>query len=788
MFFASKQRVQKIKKLLPNDAAKDELELAMLAVLLKVDTPSFVALLQQLLLTLSEDLDATDTLDELAKFDLIPALANLLEKEFGYITTTANDTGAAAHPPAINLKDLLLKLFITDFYHGLLSSGVDAKTSRLTQSFVNHLLPMPSIDTTGSSRQRLGHNSARRAAVLNFVSGWRESRSLHRSYNSVAGQLQDLLEIKAKLAEIAEPRDASVRVQPELLTQVETFDVAEQAIITMLAKQLPAFDSAEVEALISKRLMGHWCYINPNYAAIYRAIRAAKQFYDLKLRYAEGFVFASAKALYQRYQEELYKFDACYRVFCENAVSVAQNGSDVLKLTGLVDEIESLYVDWYLHDLAIAWGNLVDQDKLLQSWTLPGVPNQYAFYRQHVRSVLDNTQNKRVFVIISDALRYEVAQEMMQQINDEKRFKAELSSQLGVVPSYTQLGMAALLPHQQLTAHLGTKTEIKADGLSVHGLENRQKVLAKHNGLAFKAHEVLSWTNQEGRDKVKAAEVVYIYHDEIDDIGDKAATENQTFQACRGAIDDIKNLISRIINRLNGSRVVVTADHGFLFKMTDVTDNDKTVLKAKPNGAIEAKKRYVIGMQLPSDDYFWTGSMAITAKLDTQAGDDAEFIVPRGSNRFNFVGGAKFIHGGIMPQEICVPVLHIRELDTKAQTKHAKQVVGVVPLNSPIKIVSNIDRIQLLQTEAVGEKYKARELSLWLEDPAGNVVSAKEKLLFDSTSDKMEERKQALQITLSGSGFNRTVPYKLVMLDLENNLKSNSYTVTIDLAFEDDFF
>lgn len=782
-FFANKQRMQKLKKLLPVDAAKEELELSMLAVLLKVDTPSLVPLLQQLLMLLSEDLEATDTLDELEKFDLIPALIIFLEKEFGYLVAPDVDGSTS-----LQLRDLLLKLFITDFYHGLLSSGVDAKSSRLAQSFVLHLLPMVPHVIPDSNRQRLGHNSAKRAAVLNFVSGWRESRSLSQSYNKVAEQLQLSLEIKAKLAEIAEPSDDSIRVQPELLSQVETFEVVEQAIITMLAKQLPAFDSSEVDALISKRLMGHWCYINPNYAAIYRAIRAAKQFYDLKLRYAEGFHYPSAKALYQSYQQELYKFDACYRVFCENAVSVAQNGSDVLKLTGLVDEIESLYVDWYLHDLAIAWGKLVDGDNLLQSWSLPAVPNQYQFYRQHVRSILDNTQNKRVFVIISDALRYEVAQEMMQQINDEKRFKAELSSQLGVVPSYTQLGMAALLPHQQLTAHLGNKTEFKADGLSVHGLENRQKVLAKHNGLAFKAHEVLSWTNQEGRDKVKAAEVVYIYHDEIDAIGDKAATENQTFQACRGAIDDIKNLISRIINRLNGSRVVVTADHGFLFKMTDVTDTDKTVLKAKPNGAVDAKKRYVIGMDLPSDDYFWTGRMAVTAKLDAQAGDDAQFIIPRGSNRFNFVGGAKFIHGGIMPQEICVPVLHIRELDTKAQTKHAKQVVGVVPLNSPIKIVSNIDRIQLLQTEAVGEKFKARELSLWLEDPAGNIVSAKEKLLFDATSDKMEERKQALQVTLNGTGFNRSVPYKLVMLDLENNLKYNTYTVTIDLAFEDDFF
>jgi uncharacterized protein (TIGR02687 family) len=338
-----------------------------------------------------------------------------------------------------------------------------------------------------------------------------------------------------------------------------------------------------------------------------------------------------------------------------------------------------------------------------------------------------------------------------------------------------------------LTAKLGNKPEYKADGLSVHGHDNRHKILQKHGGIAFKSDEVLNWTNQEGRDKVRDAQVVYIYHDEIDAIGDKQATENQTFEAARNAVDEIKQLVGRIINRLNGSRVIVTADHGFLFKMTDVTDSDKTALKSKPAGTIEAKKRYLIGANLPTDSYYWTGKLANTAGIDANNGDDAEFMIPRGSNRFNFVGGAKFIHGGVMPQEICVPVLHVRELDTKAQTKHAKQRVGVVPLNNPVKIVANIDRIQFLQTDPVGEKFKPRELELWIEDPDGKTISSRDKVLFDSASDKMDERKRNIQIKLEGIGFDRTLSYKLIMEDTESKTKT-THSVIIDLAFEDDFF
>tara|TARA_Y100001960_G_C14506387_1_gene744195 strand:- start:29 stop:583 length:555 start_codon:yes stop_codon:yes gene_type:complete len=149
----------------------------------------------------------------------------------------------------------------------------------------------------------------------------------------------------------------------------------------------------------------------------------------------------------------------------------------------------------------------------------------------------------------------------------------------------------------------------------------------------------------KGRKAVADARVVYIYHDQIDAIGDKAATENQTFDACADGIEQVRLLVERVINKLNGNRILVTADHGFLFKSSDVIESDKTALSVKPTGTIEAKKRYLIGQQLPEDSFYWKGNMAVTANLSSK-GDQAEFIIPRGSNRFNFVGGAKFIHGG----------------------------------------------------------------------------------------------------------------------------------------------
>ncbi|WP_194436053.1 BREX-1 system phosphatase PglZ type A [Vibrio fluminensis] len=786
-FFTNKERIVRLKKLLPTNANKEEFELALMAATLKVESPNFQAIVQQLLVELAEDAHCdehveaqTTSLAELAKYNLLSTFWQFAYQEFGFGVACDGDADAK---PVPQLHDLAVKLLFTECYQSLLNGGLPTKESVL-DCFTPHLLPLP-INEHGErdeDAQRVGFNSSKRAAAVFLIKNWRENSKNQAAYNRLSAEVERTFELKSILSQVN---------MPCYLSASETFEYAEQKMILLLANQINDLDQAKVDDLVAQRLTSHWSRSEPKYGYMLKAIKAAKQFYSLKQQYIGGFHFDSAQAMYRAYEQTLFRFDATYRQFCENATHVAQDGADILKGTGLVDDIENLYVNWYLHDLAIAWGKLVDQDKLLDNWKLAGVSNQYDFYQRQVESVFHTaSQVKKVFVIISDALRYEVAHDIHDQLNNEKRFKSEIKSQLGVVPSYTQLGMAALLPHNKLTAHLGNKVEYKADGISVHGLENRQKILASRNGVAFKASEVMSWTNEQGRQNVYDARVVYIYHDQIDAIGDKAATEDQTFAACADAVNQIKKLVDRIINRLNGSRIVVTADHGFLFKTSDVVESDKTALAVMPQGAIEAKKRYLIGEHLPADDYYWLGKMVTTANL-CKEGSDPEFMVPRGSNRFNFVGGAKFIHGGIMPQEICVPVLHIRGLKSeKQQAQYAKEKVNVVPI-SPIRLVSLSDKIEFLQTDAVGDQFMARKLKVWIEDPNGVAVSGKQDVLFDSTSTSIDDRKRKVVFVLQGNGFDRNTDYKLVMDDITQEGKISrlpAHSVTIDIAIEDDFF
>lgn len=64
------------------------------------------------------------------------------------------------------------------------------------------------------------------------------------------------------------------------------------------------------------------------------------------------------------------------------------------------------------------------------------------FYREQAAEF--RRKDQKAVVIISDALRYEVAEEALREIRKLNRFDAELKPMVGALPSYTQLRMAAL--------------------------------------------------------------------------------------------------------------------------------------------------------------------------------------------------------------------------------------------------------------------------------------------------------------------------------------------------------
>jgi uncharacterized protein (TIGR02687 family) len=341
--------------------------------------------------------------------------------------------------------------------------------------------------------------------------------------------------------------------------------------------------------------------------------------------------------------------------------------------------------------------------------------------------------------------------------------------------------MAALLPHKAL--EYNEAGAIRVDGLPCASLEQRGKVLEGVQGVAVKADVFMAMKKDEGRAFVKPYRVVYVYHNQVDAVGDSASTEEQTFAAVRKAIEELCDLVAKIVNTLNGNHLLITADHGFLFQEAPRGETVKSSLSTKPPGTILAKKRYLLGRGLPEHDKAYHGSTATTA----QAGGDMEFWVPKGANRFHFVGGSRFVHGGAMPQEIAVPVVrvrHVKEGGKAAKTK--TRTVGVSVLGNNFKITTNRHRFQLIQTEPVGERVKPVTLKIAIYDGDEPVTNV-ETVTFDSTSADMNQWKKTVSLTLEGRWFDAKKVFQLILRDAETGVEEARFDVTIDLAFINDF-
>ena len=334
----------------------------------------------------------------------------------------------------------------------------------------------------------------------------------------------------------------------EALAETMSFEEGERRIIKDLKDRIIAAAGADMDSLrplIARRRDGHWANkllatANPAtraLAASYDALEAAIGFFELQEKFAKGFSFPDANDGFVRYQSELFRFDQLYRQFNHAADAVEPMGWALLH--ELRERIESAYSGWFVPQLASAWSKVLegagDQSKgLLQTWKLDETPNQQTFFKRHVMPALD-AGTRRVFVIISDAFRYEAAEELVRDINSKSRFKASLSAMLGVLPSYTALGMASLLPHDHLAYKLNSNLDLSADGNPVSTIEQRNAQLAQHQGVAIKADELLALGKDKGREFVRDVRVIYIYHDKIDMLGDKQGSEGQDFR-CRGAV------------------------------------------------------------------------------------------------------------------------------------------------------------------------------------------------------------------------------------------------------------
>jgi len=596
-----------------------------------------------------------------------------------------------------------------------------------------------------------------------FLNRFKDSRKFREAFEVLSEQASDVLEIPSKIASLPFTD----------LIELDYFKCIDIHVITALASEVlrQTISTERVEEIIRQRRKSHWY---DEFEKYYEAVLYASLF--LGSVEAMSISISSAEDGIDGYLGSWYMVDMYYRKF----IHFNRASGKPQFMNELTERIDSYYSNKFLLRVNDKWQNALDA---AGKWGGGPLPMQKDFYSRYVKPVLE--KGNRIVVIVSDALRYEVAEELLSLIRKEDRYSGELDALLGMLPSYTQLGMAALLPGDELRLADDSSGKVFVDGVSSSGTENRSSILRKSHdrSTALKADEVMILGRDEGRDLLKQNDVVYIYHNRIDSIGDKRETEESVFEAVEAAMEDVIQLIKKL-NNFNASAVVVTADHGFIYQNKPIDESDFSGGDAKGESILYRHRRFVIGKGLVEEPGF---KKYTSAELGLAG--DVEVLIPKSINRLRQRGsGSRFVHGGSSLQEVVLPVLRVSK---KRQSDVSKVDVAIIIGTNKVITTSQLG-VVFYQKNPVTEKVQPRELRAGIYTMSGELISDRHVITFDVTSDSPRERelKQKFVISRKADEYNG----QEVLLKLEErHEKTSHYTeyasmrYTIRRAFSNDF-
>lgn len=647
-------------------------------------------------------------------------------------------------------------------YNALVEYGLDGFYWRGVATIYGYESESPSIEDLilWIFRKAIdGFKSDRPEALLNIRRDFSEWRFHPSSRDAVAVLAQ---RAATDLDYAATIQEASFRD----LVAFDLFEETDKKIISDLAHAVTeqTVTAREVGDVVRARQGSFWI---DAYKPLYTAIASASELVS-KLTVID-FTMASFDAALESYRQEWFRIDQLYRQF--TFAFRAYEGP----LGPLREQVEKHYINKFVYELGNAWQQQVDA---VDKWSSTALRSQTSFYRDYVEGLV--REEKKAVVIISDALRYEVAEELGTRIRQEDRFDASLDAVLGVLPSYTQLGMAALLPHRVLTHSADAKT-VLADGQPTNGTAFRGKILASVGGFAIQAEDFKALSPGERRGLFKAHRVLYVYHNRIDATGDKPGTERQVFEAVDDTLRDIVDLVKKLANA-NATNIFVTADHGFLYQDDALADSFFLSIQPQGDDLQVVNRRYVLGRGLKVDHAFTTFS-SVQLKL---AGD-LEVQIPKSIHRLKLAGGgSRFVHGGATLQEVVVPVLVVNK-----KRKSDTRLVNVEVWPESDKITTGQVVVRLFQSEPVSEKVQPRTLRAGLH-VGETLISNQVELLFDHVSTDKRDRYHSAQMLLSQDANdynNRAVEFRLE----ERILNTNQWRVyakamyTLKRSFASDF-
>jgi uncharacterized protein (TIGR02687 family) len=514
-----------------------------------------------------------------------------------------------------------------------------------------------------------------------------------------------------------------------------TFPVTDHLLIDIFNEQVISgtVDLMEWKGIFAARKQTYW-YHNNLFQSKYELLDKSLDLLELQEQFRLTEEPADEKEWITSYTSFFYKIDQSYRKFISAYLKTNESYFE-----NLAEKLTNWYENVYLDAVGKHTDSVLD-NRLAERWPIFEALKQKSFYSTMIKPHVEGS-NERIFVIVTDALRYEAGEELKRNLERNLNSVVTLTPMQASLPSYTQLGMASLLPGK-ITAVRDDGT-VEVNNLSSRGLQNREKIL-RHSEVDSRAMQLtnfLSMKTDEGTKILKGQRVIYLYHDRIDATGDSGKSEFYTFEAVEQAISDLMQAVKKLTGTYGASRIYITSDHGFIYQHSNVESHQKSL--AVLGEITDSNRRFVIGKNLELPE----GAKKVSLEY---LGLDLEAAVAKGINRFKGSGGLRFVHGGAMPQESIVPVIEYRQVRGKARKREEERVDVKVALRN--KTITNYRfKVSFFQEEKVTNNKLSRTLrtAFYKGDER---ISNEMILTFDSTGG-VSERQQEVTFSFMENNY-----------------------------------
>jgi hypothetical protein len=263
-------------------------------------------------------------------------------------------------------------------------------------------------------------------------------------------------------------------------------------------------------------------------------------------------------------------------------------------------------------------------------------------------------EGKRVAMVMADAFRFEMGQQLARQIESNPDYKVECIPSMAQLPTYTQLGMAALLPSAENNLQLKT-----IDGKLLPLLENKVISVPKdrigyiQKVLPYKVQDMLV-TDFTPEKVEKSTKLLVLRSTEIDSLG-----EHANFQALDSMNTAIRNYARLLMKcqKAGIDQVYIFADHGYMLRPVAPTSD----AISKPNGTIVLSLRRCLAGDLDTS----TNTLEFTPQQIGVKADVPRFAFAK--SFCIFTKGKNYFHEGLSLEENIVPIVSVGLLKEHAE-------------------------------------------------------------------------------------------------------------------------